>query len=173
MDCIQQIIELLDSRAGMSYLGEGVTQREHALQAAHRAVMDGADDTLIAAALLHDIGYWIGCGDTPHEQAGADWLGQYFVEAVSEPVRLHVAAKRYLCAVAPGYNSRLSRASILTLHLPRRLMPLNDLRSFQANPDHEHGLRLRVWDDRVKVAGAAVKDLREYISILHRVTSSR
>src|SRR5215467_4279256 len=97
MSCNQKINGLLDSRAGASYLGEAVTQREHALQAAQLAVNDGAAEPLIVAALLHDIGYWIGCGGTPHEQAGADWLAQRFVPDVSEPVRLHVAAKRYLC----------------------------------------------------------------------------
>ena len=172
MDCIQQIIELLDSRAGMSYLGEGVTQREHALQAAHRAVMDGADDTLIAAALLHDIGYWIGCGDTPHEQAGADWLAQYFVLEVSEPVRLHVAAKRYLCTVDPTYANRLSRASVLSLESQGGRMRTDELRSFESNRFYRHAVTLRLWDDRAKLPGAAVKDLREYLQILHRVARS-
>src|SRR5215469_7689669 len=108
MNRVQEIIELLDSVAGESYLGEAVTQRDHALQAAHLAETDGADDTLIAAALLHDIGYWIGCDHAPHEEAGGNWLRQRFVAAVSEPVRLHVAAKRYLCTVDPAYKDSLS-----------------------------------------------------------------
>lgn len=168
MNSIPEIIELLDSRAGESYSGEAVTQREHALQAANLAVMDGADDALIAAALLHDIAYWIGCGDAPHEQAGGDWLCQRFVAEVSEPVRLHVAAKRYLCTVDPEYAARLSRASVLSLEVQGGLMHPDELRSFESNPFHRHAVRLRLWDDRAKVPGAAVKDPREYVQILRQ-----
>src|SRR5262252_8143021 len=170
MNCIhQQIIELLDSSAGESYLGEAVTQREHALQAAYLAEMDGADDALIAAALLHDIGYWIGCGDAPHEEAGGDWLRERFVPEVAEPVRLHVAAKRYLCTVDPAYSDRLSRASVLSLEIQGGLMLADEVRSFESNRFHHHAVRLRLWDDRAKVAGAAVKDPQEYVPILRRV----
>ena len=173
MNCIQEIMELLDSHAGASYLGEAVTQRVHALQAAQLAEMDGADDALIAAALLHDIGYWIGCGEAPHEQAGSDWLRQRFVQEVAEPVRLHVAAKRYLCTVDPAYAERLSKASVLSLEIQGGLMRADELRSFESNRFHQHAVRLRFWDDRAKVAGAAVKDPREYIPILRRVAAFR
>src|SRR5262249_37464188 len=154
MNSIQEIIELLDSRAGASYLGEAVTQREHALQAAQLALTDGADDSLVAAALLHDVGYWIGCGDTPHEQAGGDWLAQGFVPEVSEPVRLHVAAKRYLCTVDPAYASGLSRASVLSLEIQGGLMNGDERRRFEWNHFHQDAVRLRRWDDRAKVPGA-------------------
>ena len=173
MNCIQQITELLDSSAGESYLGEAVTQREHALQAAYLAEMDGADDALIAAALLHDIGYWIGCGDAPHEQAGGDWLNQHFIAEVGEPVRLHVAAKRYLCTVDPAYAERLSRASVLSLEIQGGLMHTDEVRSFESNRFHQHAVKLRFWDDLAKVAGAAVKDPQEYVRILHRVATFR
>jgi len=167
---IQDIIELLDSRAGASYLGEAVTQREHALQAAQLAVTDGADDSLVAAALLHDAGYWIGCGDIPHEQAGGDWLAQRFVPEVSEPVRLHVAAKRYLCTVDPAYASGLSRASVLSMEIQGGFMNADERRLFEWNRFHQDAVRLRRWDDRAKVPDAAVKDPREYGVILHRVS---
>jgi gamma-butyrobetaine dioxygenase len=173
MNSIQEIIELLDRGAGTSYLGEAVTQREHALQAAHLAVMDCADDALIAAALLHDIAYWIGCGDTPHEQAGGDWLARHFGAEVSEPVRLHVAAKRYLCTVDPDYAGCLSSASILSLEIQGGLMHPDELCSFESNHFHRHAVRLRLWDDRAKVPGAAVEDPREYVPILRRVERSR
>ena len=173
MNSIQQIIELLDSSAGTSYLGEAVTQREHALQAAHLAEMDGADDALIAAALLHDIGYWIGCGAVPHEQAGGDWLSQRFVAEVGESVRLHVAAKRYLCTVDPAYADCLSRASVLSLEIQGGLMRMDEVRSFESNRFHQHAVKLRLWDDLAKVAGAAVKDPQEYVPILHRVATFR
>jgi predicted HD phosphohydrolase len=172
MNCVQEIIELLDSVAGESYLGEAVTQRDHALQAAYLAETDGAHDVLIAAALLHDIGYWIGC-DTAHEQAGGDWLRQRVVAEVSEPVRLHVAAKRYLCTVDPAYNDRLSLASVLSLEIQGGLMSTDERRSFESNRFHQHAVKLRLWDDRAKVAGAAVKDPREYMPILRRVAGVR
>jgi predicted HD phosphohydrolase len=172
MNTIQEIIELLDSRAGESYLGEPVTQREHALQAAHIAVMDGANDALIAAALLHDIAYCIGSDDTPHEQAGGDWLSQRFVAEVAEPVRLHVAAKRYLCTVDPAYVDRLSRASLLSLEIQGGLMCEDELRSFESNRFHRDAVRLRRWDDRAKVPRTAVKDPLKYVAILHRVARS-
>ena len=170
MKCIQEIIGLLDSRAGASYLGEAVTQREHSLQAAELAEKDGADDSLIAAALLHDIGYWIGYGDIPHEQAGGDWLAQRFVPGVSEPVRLHVAAKRYLCTVDPNYAVGLSRASVLSMQIQGGLMNADERRNFESNRFHQDAVKLRRWDDRAKMPGAAVKDPREYLAILHRVT---
>ena len=170
MNCIQEIIGLLDSRAGASYLGEAVTQREHSLQAAQLALVAGADDSLIAAALLHDIGYWIECGDTPHEQSGGDWLTERFVPGVSAPVRLHVAAKRYLCIVDPAYASGLSRASVLSLEIQGGLMNADERRSFEWNRFHQDAVRLRRWDDRAKVPEAAVKGPREYAAILHRVS---
>ena len=173
MNCIQEIMLLLNSSAGEAYLGEAVTQREHALQAAQFAMVEGADDGLIAAALLHDIGYWIGCGDTPHEKAGADWLAQRFVQEVSEPVRLHVAAKRYLCTVDNVYASELSPASLLSMEIQGGLMNSGERHSFELNRFHQHAVRLRRWDDRAKIPGTAVKDPPAYLPILHRVLRSR
>src|SRR5262249_32499223 len=99
-------------RRGGDHYGEGVSQQEHALQAAWLAEREGASPALIVAALLHDIGHLLHDLpddvadqdiDTEHESLGSAWLSQYFGPEVSEPVRLHVAAKRYLCATEPGY----------------------------------------------------------------------
>ena len=108
------------------YIGEPVSMTEHMLQAAQAAELDGASPTLVAAALLHDFGHLIhdlpedsaehGI-DTRHKDVGADYLARHFVPAVVEPTRLHVAAKRYLCAVDPAYLANLSPASILSLKL--------------------------------------------------------
>jgi gamma-butyrobetaine dioxygenase len=81
-------------------------------------------------------------------------------------VRLHVAAKRYLCTVDPEYAGRLSRASVLTLEVQGGLMHPDELRAFESNDFHRQAVRLRLWDDRAKVPGAAVKDPREYVPIL-------
>ena len=125
-DSVIAEIRGLFSRRGGDQYGEGVTQREHALQAAAAAEGDGAPDAQIAAALLHDIGHLMhdlpddiadrGI-DTKHESLASAWLSQHFGPEVSEPVRLHVAAKRYLCRTEPDYWSRLSAASKQSLAL--------------------------------------------------------
>src|SRR5262245_12089222 len=106
---------MLSNRASSMYLGEPVSQREHALQAAKFAVMEAATDALVVAALLHDVGYLDGSTRASHEEEGSGWLGRYFGPDVTEPVRLHVLAKRYLCTVDPAYRRILSRASIHSL----------------------------------------------------------
>ncbi|HYK33010.1 MAG TPA: HD domain-containing protein, partial [Streptosporangiaceae bacterium] len=123
-DPVQLIAELFASDGAAEYLGEPVTQAAHMLQAATLAQRDGAAPELVAAALLHDVGHFTGTvsgqqlmtgTDNRHSDVGADWLAQWFGPDVTEPVRLHVAAKRYLCAVEPGYAARLSPASVYTL----------------------------------------------------------
>src|SRR3954447_283289 len=112
MDVVGTLADLFETRGKAMYFGEAVTEAEHALQAAHLAEDDGADDALVSAALLHDVGHLLhhlgedaadrGIDDR-HEDVGRAWLAKWFGPAVAEPVRLHVAAKRYLCAVHPTY----------------------------------------------------------------------
>ncbi len=121
------IAGLFDGEGASEYLGEEVSQAAHMLQAAALAAGDGAAPPLVAAALLHDVGHFTGVAgavsghqlmagtDNRHSDTGAAWLAQWFGPAVTEPVRLHVAAKRYLCAVEPGYAATLSAASDYTL----------------------------------------------------------
>src|SRR5437879_3127026 len=126
MNVIDRIVSLFLEKGQGAYFGEAVTETEHALQTAHQAEASGASNELIAAALLHDVGHLLqglpedlaekGI-DGRHEQGGAAWLRRYFGPAVAGPVRLHVAAKRYLCAVDPAYAARLSSASWLSLGL--------------------------------------------------------
>src|SRR5215472_1943672 len=121
---VELIARLFAGDGAVEYLGEAVTQAEHMLQAAHLAELAGATDALVAAALLHDVGHFTGIvsghdlmrgADNRHSYAGADWLAQWFGPEVTEPVRLHVDAKRYLCAAEPGYAETLSPASVYTL----------------------------------------------------------
>ena len=126
MNIVDEVCELFASKGHAAYVGEPVSQLEHALQAAHHAQQDDADDHLVVAALLHDIGHLIhklpedaadhGI-DTRHEQIGQAWLARYCGPEVTEPVRLHVPAKRYLCATQAEYQAQLSPASTLSLNL--------------------------------------------------------
>ena len=112
-----RLLQVLMEGGAESYFGEPVTQLAHALQTAALAERAGASDALVVAALLHDIGHLLGEDQAPsdhdghHEEIGDEWLQKYFGPAVTEPIRLHVAAKRYLCAVDPGYGASLSQAS--------------------------------------------------------------
>jgi phosphonate degradation associated HDIG domain protein len=158
-DAVGVIADLFASEGATEYLGEPVTQAAHLLQAAALAEQDSARDALIAAALLHDVGHFAGTlsghdlmrgRDTRHGEAGAAWLAQWFGEEVTEPVRLHVAAKRYLCAVEPGYAAALSPASICTLGVQGGPMQDAELAQFEANRYAAAAVRVRRWDDAAK-----------------------
>ncbi|MDR2985533.1 MAG: HD domain-containing protein [Nocardiopsaceae bacterium] len=183
-DPVRQLAELFASEGSSEYLGEPVTQAEHMLQAAHLAERDGADGALIAAALLHDVGHFTGgmsghqlmAGtDNIHSEAGADWLAQWFGPAVTEPVRLHVAAKRYLCAVEPGYAKTLSAASVYTLGVQGGPMDGAEIDEFAASPYAQDACRLRRWDDAAKDPGATAppfEHFRPLLSALVRKTNA-
>src|SRR5262245_59824648 len=124
---VETVVELFRVAGRAAYFGEPVSQEEHALQCAHLAEHDGADNALVVAALLHDIGHLLHQQgediadrgtDAHHESIGQKWLMRRFGPAVAEPVRLHVAAKRFLCATDPRYQAQLSPASQLSLKLP-------------------------------------------------------
>jgi len=178
MDPIDEILQLFDTRGSAAYLGEPISQREHALQTAHLAELDGASDALVAASLLHDIGHLLGTDeddpathgiDAFHEDKGCAWLARHFGAEVSEPVRLHVIAKRYLCAVDPGYRQLLSPASIRSLELQGGPLTLEEIQRFEANPLHQGAVRLRRWDDRAKIPMLEVPAPQHYVAKLQRV----
>ncbi len=157
------IILLFARRGDEAYFGEPVSQLEHALQTAMQAEAAGAPDTLIVAALLHDIGHLIhqlpediadhGL-DAGHEQIGVTWLTRRFPAAVVEPVRLHVAAKRYLCATDAGYRQQLFPASIQSLKLQGGPMSEKERGEFAALSFAREPVRLRRWDETAKAVGA-------------------
>lgn len=168
-------IEALFAARGGAHYGEGVSQTEHALQAALCAERDGATPALIAAALLHDIGHLLvdepediaehGI-DTEHESVASAWLSRHFGPEVTEPVRLHVAAKRYLCTAEPGYLERLSPASVLSLKLQGGPLSDAEAAAFAAGPQAAAAASLRRWDDEAKVAGLTTPGLvhfRRYV----------
>lgn len=178
---VAEISELFRRHGGSQYGGEAVTQLEHALQAAWFARRDGADDALTVAALLHDVGHLLhdlpddapdrGIDDV-HEERAAVWLGKLFGPEVVEPVRLHVAAKRYLCAVEPDYARQLSPPSLLSLKLQGGPMAEGEMARFRTSRHWEAAVRLRRYDDAAKVAGLTVPELAVYFSCIERAAEA-
>ncbi|MGO9471130.1 MAG: phosphonate degradation HD-domain oxygenase [Isosphaeraceae bacterium] len=171
MTIVDTIMELFARRGAAAYHGELVSQTEHALQAANLAERQGAPDRLVVAALLHDVGHLLdgqdedlaGRGiDGRHEEAGCAWLARHFGPEVTEPIRLHVAAKRYLCAASPSYLNGLSPASRLSLSLQGGAMNDQERAEFESNPAHDDAVRLRHWDDTAKVPRLEVPGLEHY-----------
>jgi len=170
VSALDEIRAAFTRRGGDTY-GEGVSQLEHALQCAACAERDGAAPALIAATLLHDIGHLIhelpqdiadqGV-DTQHESLGSAFLSQHFGPAVTEPVRLHVAAKRYLATTEPGYYDLLSPASVQSLQLQGGLMSVEERARFAAERFADDAIRLRRWDDEGKAVGARTPDLTHF-----------
>lgn len=180
MTVADEVIRIFSGKGKSSYLGEPVSQLEHALQAAHFARQDQAPDHLIVAALLHDIGHLVDdipedaadpFVDARHEEIGESWLARRFGGDICEPVHLHVAAKRYLCATDPAYFSRLSPASVQSLHLQGGLMTAEEVAAFEANRYFQEALRLRLWDDKAKVPGLITAELPSYRELIEETAS--
>jgi gamma-butyrobetaine dioxygenase len=172
---VDEILDLFARRGAAAYHGEAVSQAEHALQAAELAAREGAPDRLVVAALLHDLGHLLDGQDEDlarrgrdgrHEEAGCAWLVRHFGPEVTEPIRLHVAAKRYLCAVEPAYRDGLSPASRLSLALQGGPMSDRECAEFESHPAYREAVRLRRWDDAAKVPGLDVPGLEHYRSLL-------
>jgi gamma-butyrobetaine dioxygenase len=181
-DAVARLEELFETQGASEYLGEAVTQAAHMLQAARLAEQEGAGDALIAAALLHDVGHFAGAvsgrelmagKDNRHSDTGADWLAQWFGPEVTEPVRLHVAAKRYLCATEADYAARLSAASVYTLSVQGGPMSQAECDRFAASPYAADACRLRRWDDAAKDPDAATPPFSRYRPLLAGLARSR
>ena len=168
-------------RGAEEYLGEAVTVAEHMLQGAWFAEQEGAGDELVAAALLHDIGHYTSefgtyspedTKDRYHDAAGAKVLEPFFPPLITECVRLHVAAKRYLCVKHPEYFDDLSEASVHTLLLQGGPMSKDEIADFESNPFYEHAVRVRKWDDAGKVKGMKTKHFSDYESLLQKIVDA-
>jgi phosphonate degradation associated HDIG domain protein len=171
MSVYDELAALYARRGNEAYFGEAVTMLEHGLQAAYFAGAHGAAPELVLAALLHDVGHLVvevpddiadWTTDAHHEDSGGEWLAQRFGPAVSEPVRLHVPAKRYLCTTDASYFSRLSEASVHTLALQGGPMSDAEVARFEAEPFHREGVLLRQWDDQGKLKGLRTPGFAEY-----------
>ncbi len=171
-DTIATIVELIGGKGQRQYGLSNINQRAHALQAARLAEQAGCDSALIVAALVHDIGHMVhDLGDDPakdgiddrHEDLGAAWLQERFGPAVSEPVRLHVAAKRYLCGKESDYFARLSPDSVRSLALQGGPMAADEIAAFEAQPHYAAAVQLRRFDEEAKIRGLEVPDVQHYM----------
>lgn len=174
-DPVDVLADLFAGPGTQDYFGEPVSQAEHMLQTAALARAAGASDALVAAALLHDIGHFHGehtgqdlldGTDNRHGDTGAVALARWFGPAVTEPVRLHVDAKRYLCAVEPEYFARLSPASRRTLEVQGGPMASDELARFRDHAYHADAVTLRRWDDLAKQAAVETPSFDRYRGLL-------
>jgi phosphonate degradation associated HDIG domain protein len=174
---LQDIESLFIRRGGEQYSGEPVTQLEHALQCATLAEAEGADDELVTAAFLHDLGHLLqDLGETPtlrgvddvHQYAALPFLRGLFGERVLGGIQLHVDAKRYLCATRPGYHEALSEDSKRSLKLQGGIFSDEQAQAFIARPGASDAVRLRIWDDLAKTAGATTPPLAHFMTRARR-----
>ncbi len=163
------------------YLGEPVTMAQHMLQGAAIAEQQGLEDEIIVAALLHDIGHFTSefgtfsmqdTEDRHHEEAGAEVLEAFFPTLVTDCVRHHVAAKRYLCATRPAYFDRLSEASVHSLNLQGGPMAPDEIATFEANPNLERIIQVRYLDDAGKDPDRVTPDFAHFAPMVQRVVDA-
>jgi phosphonate degradation associated HDIG domain protein len=174
-DLIDEIFRVFREYGSEEYLGERVSMTEHMLQAAYAAERDGAPPRLVAAALLHDYGHFIhelpadaaehGI-DTQHEEVAHAFLSEHFGPEIAEPIRMHVAAKRYLCATDPSYLGELSPASVHSLGLQGGPYSADEVAAFELSPHARDAVRLRRYDDIGKVEGLETPELEHYRAVL-------
>lgn len=174
----EALADLFDSEGGEEYLGESVTLAQHMLQTGAAARAAGSRRELVVAAVVHDVGHFAGAmsgralmsgHDNHHDEVAAAWLGTWFGEAVTEPVRLHVLAKRYLCTTDPAYYAQLSEASKYTMAVQGGRMSEAGAAEFAHHPWAEDAVALRRFDDGGKDPGLgplSLQDFREDIEAL-------
>ena len=181
MNVVDAIFAIYQKRGSGAYYGESVSMTEHALQAACFAQGAGAPPALVVAALLHDIGHLVHdvpgdiadwTEDEHHELIGGAWLARHFGPEVSEPVRLHVPAKRYLLATDAAYFAKLSPASVITLKLQGGPMAAHEVAKFETERFHKDAVRVRQWDDQGKVAGLKTPGLVDYRPLIEQVLAA-
>ena len=179
---LEEVLDLYDRYAAHVY-DESLSQLDHALQSAALAEQEGADDELVVAALLHDVGHLLDLaaneGDRPttgedlqHEATGSRYLTGLFGPGVTGPIALHVRAKRYRCAVDRSYVATLSEGSVRSLELQGGPADAEEVARFESNPGFERAVALRDWDDRAKVLGLVVPPMEHHLPRLRRVLSA-
>lgn len=171
MNPVDEILGILRGKGPRRYGLEAVSQLEHALQCATLAEREEAPASLVVAALLHDIGHLVNPDDPAakqrgedgcHESVAATYLGRWFGPEVVEPVRWHVAAKRYLTCVDPAYWDGLSAGSKRSLELQGGPFSPEKAIAFARNPHSDDAVRVRRWDDLAKVRDLKTPDLDHF-----------
>jgi phosphonate degradation associated HDIG domain protein len=174
---LQDIERLFNERGHEQYSGEPVTQLQHALQTAALGEVEGASDALVTAALLHDLGHLLhDLGDTPslhgvddvHQYRALPFLRGLFSDEVLNAIKLHVDAKRYLCATHVGYHADLSADSKRSLILQGGIFSADETAKFIAQPGAQDAVRLRLWDDLAKDAYMITPPLSHFIQRARR-----
>ncbi len=172
---VEMVGAIIEGKGLRSYGLSAINQRAHALQSAWLAEQAGHGATLVSACLLHDIGHMVhGLGQDPaledvddqHEELGHAWLARWFGPTVTEPVRLHVAAKRYLCGAEPDYFAKLGPDSVRSLTLQGGPMPPADRTRFRANPHAPAAVILRRFDDAAKVKNLVTPPFTHFMPYL-------
>ena len=173
---LEDVSRLFAEQGRLNY-GEGVSQIEHALQCAERAEAAGGPDSLVVAALLHDIGHLVvreadvvaHLEDDRHEVTGAQMLKGLFGEEVRRPIAMHVAAKRWLCAREPGYFDALSQASKESLRLQGG--PFDDAAAaaFERMPYFDAAVALRRYDDEGKSLTPSRRTFADFEPLMRQV----
>ena len=170
--------DIFDRRGDDEYLGEPVTMAQHMLQGETIAAQNAMSEEIVVAALLHDIGHFtsefgtFSMDDTEdrfHEEAGAELLEQFFPSVVTDCVRYHVAAKRYLCATKPEYFKRLSEASIHSLNLQGGPMGADEVAEFEKNPNLKEIVQVRYLDEAGKRPDMDTPDYWHFAPMVQRV----
>jgi gamma-butyrobetaine dioxygenase len=180
---VENLFAVYELNGGEHY-GEFITQTEHGLQCAALAKRDGATDALILAALFHDVGHLVADvqgndrfdleeEDDDHEAVGARVLAPILGPQVAQPVALHVTAKRWRCTIDPTYHAQLSPTSQATLKSQGGLLSPEECARFEAHPGFEAALALRSWDDRGKIPGLHVGELRDYEPMATALAAAR
>ncbi|KAJ2074855.1 hypothetical protein GGH13_001023 [Coemansia sp. S155-1] len=184
---VNKVFQLLENANKKDYMGEKITQLDHALQAAQLAKKEGADEETILAALLHDIGHlcpsteqcsesrgknWaafhmteadINVGVVDHDRVGAEYLRKLgFPKKTCELIESHVLAKRYLSTIDPSYHAGLSSASKQSLKLQGGPFSPTEIREFEKDPLFKQKVQIRKWDDAAKVIGVKPPALDTY-----------
>lgn len=176
-EILVRIRYLYRDKGGLTY-GEDVSQLSHALQTAAAAERRQAPEAIVIACLLHDIGHLLHQADEhvadagidmKHEVIGEKFLARWFPADVTRPIGLHVAAKRYLCAIDGDYLKGLSGASSQSLALQGGPMAPDDVDAFQKDPHFRGALMLRICDDDGKAADAELASFDGYLPMMARL----
>ncbi len=170
--------DIFARRGGEEYLGEAVTMAQHMLQGATIAEQNGLPEEIIVGALLHDIGHFTSefgtyhpddTEDRHHEDAGEQVLAPFFPSVITDCVKYHVAAKRYLCATKPDYFARLSPASVHTLELQGGPMTPDELAEFEQNPNLQEIIQVRYLDEAGKRADMETPGFEHFAPMVQRM----